>query len=169
KARGMNDTLPIGFAPADGDALPLHTVRRETLGAWRDAQPAGVGAWIDAHAFDATPGTLLPLPGDDCGIAGALVAVGDPLDPFGWSHAPAGLPGGRWRIASQATPQEARALQLCWGLGAYRFDRYKHRPCCPALLAGDHDGATFDILAACVRVRDLVNTPSQDMGPEQPE
>ena len=31
------------------------------------------------------------------------------------------------------------------------------------------DAEAADILAACVRVRDLVNTPTEDMGPDQLE
>ena len=161
--------LPAGFAGDDATAQPLHVVRRETLAAWRAGQSAAVDAWLDAHAFDGAPGTLLPLPGADGGTAGALLGAGDPLDPFSYAHAPGGLPGDAWRVAGNLGDDERRALQLGWGLGAYRFDRYKARPRPPARLAGVHDAATFDVLAACVRVRDLVNTPSQDMGPDELE
>ncbi|HEU4814169.1 MAG TPA: leucyl aminopeptidase family protein, partial [Xanthomonadaceae bacterium] len=162
-------TLPIGFARKDATALPLHLVRRDTMAAWRETQPAPVATWLDAHAFDGTPGTMLPLPGTDGGIAGALLGIGDPLDPYSYAHGPAGLPGDAWRVVGELPGDERAALQLGWGLGAYRFDRYKTRPRGPALLAGTHDKAIFDVLAACVRVRDLVNTPSQDMGPDQLE
>ena len=166
----MNESrLPPGFSGDDAAALPLHLLRRDTLASWRDAQPEAVGAWLDAHGFDAAPGTMLPLPADDGRVAGALLGIGDPLDPFSYAHGPAGLPGDAWRVAGDHSDAERRALQLGWGLGAYRFDRYKARPRGPAKLAGSHDAATFDLLAACVRVRDLVNTPSQDMGPEQLE
>ena len=162
-------SLPPGFAADDAAALPLHLVRRDTLAAWRGTQPASVGTWLDAHAFDGAPGTMLPLPGTDGGIAGALLGIGDPLDPYSYAHGPAGLPGDAWRVAGELPGDERAALQLGWGLGAYRFDRYKTRPRGPASLAGTHDAAIFDVLAACVRVRDLVNTPSQDMGPDQLE
>ena len=161
--------LPPGFAADGATALPLHLVRRDTLAAWRGAQPAAVGTWLEAHAFDGAAGTMLPLPGADGGIAGALLGIGDPLDPYSYAHGPAGLPGDAWRVAGELPDGERAALQLGWGLGAYRFDRYKQRPRGPALLAGAHDAATFDLLAACIRVRDLVNTPSQDMGPDQLE
>ena len=162
-------SLPPGFAGADAPALPLHLVRRDTLAAWRGSQPAPVGTWLDAHAFDGSAGTMLPLPGTDGGIAGALLGIGDPLDPYSYAHAPTGLPGDAWRVAGDLPADERAALQLGWGLGAYRFDRYKSRPRGPATLAGTHDATVFDVLAACVRVRDLVNTPSQDMGPDQLE
>jgi len=62
-------------------------------------------------------------------------------------------------------------LQLGWGLGAYQFDRYRGDPVRhPARLALDEpDSESLQILAAVNRVRDLVNTPTEDMGPEQLE
>src|SRR5690606_5919409 len=68
---------PTGFPRNDVEALPLHLVRRDTLAAWRARQPATTGAWLDAHAFDASPGTMLPLPAADGGIAGSLLGIGD--------------------------------------------------------------------------------------------
>src|SRR5690606_19957004 len=37
------------------------------------------------------------------------------------------------------------------------------------LAAEAFDAETFDLLAACVRVRDLVNTPTEHMGPDELE
>src|SRR3546814_2400854 len=57
------------------------------------------------------------------------------------------------------------------GLGSYRFSRYRKALREPARLVLDdsaHDGWLAQ-LAACCRVRDLVNTPTEDMGPEQLE
>ncbi len=71
--------------------------------------------------------------------------------------------------ATSTTPTR-HAIQLGWGLGAYRYTRYRDAPRAPARLALEAlDDETSDILAACVRVRDLINTPTQDMGPEQLE
>ena len=39
----------------------------------------------------------------------------------------------------------------------------------PRLAAPAFDAETFDLLAACVRVRDLVNTPTEHMGPDELE
>jgi leucyl aminopeptidase len=160
----LPDHLPGGasaaFADAGADALPLHLLRRDTLAGWRGQQPAAVGAWMDAHAFDASPGTVLPLPGADGALAGALTGIGDPLDPFGYAHAPLALPPGRWR---------AEGALADAGQGAYRFDRYKPAPRAPAQLAGAHAPAVFDELAACLRVRELVNTPTEHMGPDELE
>src|SRR5690606_10010149 len=93
----------------------------------------------------------------------------DRLDPCAYAHAPTALPGGDWRPVAAPEPAAARALQLGWGLGAYRFDRYKAGGPAPARLALALDPEVRDVLAACVRVRDMVNTPAQDMGPAELE
>ena len=160
-----------GFAtPAEAAApRPLHLVDKAGFGAWRDAQPAAVQAWLAAHRFDASPGSVLAWAGADGAIAGAVAGTGDALDPFAYAHAPAALPAGDWTLATDLDAEARKALQLGWGLGLYRFDRYKKNTRAVPRLVGDFDDETFAVQAACVRVRDLVNTPTEDMGPEQLE
>ena len=162
----MTDTTTDLFSTDAAAARTLHVVTRDGCAAWRDAQPDAVRAWLEAQAFDAAPGALVLLPGDD-GVAGAAIGIGDPRDPDSYAHAPYGLPEGAWRVTGA---HEADALQLGWGLGAYRFTRYKAAARRPAQLAVDAiDAEIVDLIAATTRVRDLVNTPTEHMGPAQME
>ncbi|RPE79734.1 leucyl aminopeptidase family protein [Vulcaniibacterium tengchongense] len=162
--------LPACFAESAAGALPLHVVARDGLDAWRAALPPAAAAWAQAQGFDAAPATALALPGADGQLAGAAIGVADPLDPAAYGHAPFALPARAFALATPL-PDEARAaLQLGWGLGSYRFERYRKPLRAPAQLhlpAFDEDAAAQ--LAACLRVRDLVNTPTEDMGPDQLE
>ena len=163
-------SLPPGFTTSATDALPLHVVTRDTLPAWRAAQPVATGAWLDAQGFDGAPFSIITLPAADGGIAEALIGVGDVLDPSSYGHAPFGLPARAWTIATELPADVMAALQLGWGLGSYRFDRYRKPLRVPAqLLVKDLEGEAFAQLAACLRVRDLVNTPTEHMGPDQLE
>ena len=162
----MTDTTTDLFSTDAAAARTLHVVTRDGCAAWRDAQPDAVRAWLEAQAFDAAPGSLVLLPGDD-GLAGAAIGIGDPRDPDSYAHAPYALPEGTWRVTGA---HEADALQLGWGLGAYRFTRYKAAARRPAQLAVDAvDAEIVDLIAATTRVRDLVNTPTEHMGPAQME
>ena len=162
-------TLPAGFAPASDTALPLYCIERTGFDVWRAAQLPALGSWIDAQTFTAASGSLLLLPGEN-GIAGAVLGIGDRLDPFSYAHAPFALPPGDWTLASELDADARHALQLGWGLGSYRYIRYKQPLRAPARLCVDApDAETLDLLAACVRVRDLVNTPTEHMGPDQLE
>ncbi len=161
--------LPPGFAAPSAAARPLHVFDKAAFAAWLGAQPDAVRAWLESQQFDAAAGTHALLPGGG-GIAAAILGIGDPLDAYSYAHGPGALPAGDWAPANALDPAHLAALQLGWGLGAYRFARYKAGGRAPAQLALDApDAEVRDVLAACVRVRDLVNTPTQDMGPEQLE
>jgi len=161
--------LPHGFAAASDKSLPLYCIERTGFDAWRKLQLPAHGSWVDAHTFTAASGSLLLLPGEH-GVAGAVLGIGDKLDPMSYAHAPFALPPGDWHLATELEANARAALQLGWGLGAYRFNRYKQPSRTPARLVVDKaDGEVFDQLAACLRVRDLINTPSEHMGPDQLE
>ena len=161
--------IPDCFAPEGTRGLPLYCVERTGFDAWRRLQVPEIGSWIDAHTFTATSGSVLLLPGDG-GIAGAVLGIGDPQDPFSYAHAPLALPPGDWAIAEALDEDARRALHLGWGMGSYRFSRYKAALRAPArLVAGQIDQETLDVLTACLHVRDMVTTPSEHMGPDQLE
>jgi leucyl aminopeptidase len=163
-------TLPQGFAAAPGlQPRPLHLVDRAGFDAWRLRQPPVTQQWLAAHGFDATPGSVLALPGD-AGLAGAVLAVGDRLDPWSYAPAPMALPAGDWQVDGALDADVRRALHLGWGIGAYRYTRFRAAPRPPARLVLDAiDDETLALIAACERVRELVNTPTEHMGPEQLE
>ena len=165
-------TLPTGFAaPVDGvTPRPLHVIAREHFPAWRDAQSPAVQAWLAAHRFDASPGTVLAWSGAGGGIDGGVIGIGDALDPYAYAHAPLALPTGDWHLGHTIDAEALKALQLGWGLGCYRYTRYKPSTRQPSRLVSDaFDAETMDVLAACVRARDLVNTPTEHMGPDELE
>ena len=163
-------TFPPGLiAPGAGSPRPLHLLDRDTLPDWAAQQPESIRQWLQAHAFDAAPGSWLTLPGDGDGEPGAILGLGDRNDPFSYAHGPFALPAGDWQPSQAPDEGVLAALVVGWGLGSYRFDRYKTPPRAAARLAVDVDDDSLAVIAACRRVRDLVNTPTQDMGPDELE
>ena len=162
-------TLPPGYTPDSAAALPLHVVAKSGFAAWLATQPPAVQAWLAAQRFDAGAGSLQSWADAEGRVAGAVLGVEDALDPYAYAHAPRTLPAGDWHAIGLPDADALRALQLGWGLGLYRFDRYKTGKPVPTRLAGDIDAEGLDLLAACVRVRDLVNTPTEHMGPDELE
>jgi len=163
-------TLPQGFASAPGiQPRPLTLLARKEFDTWQQQQPPALRQWSAANAFDASPGSLLVLPGD-AGIAGAVLGIGDPLDPSSYAFAPNALPAGDWQVDHALDADVRAALQLGWGLGAYRYTRFRNPARAPARLVLDAiDDEVADVLAACLRVRELINTPTEHMGPDQLE
>ena len=170
-------SLPACFASADqaANALRLVVLDRATFPAWLAAQPAPVQAWLNAQGFNATAGTQQLLPHADGEPAFVAVGIGDANDPFALAHLPALLPA-QWvyRLdADSPVKVDPALLLLGWGLGAYRFERYLKTPKKSARLliedAGVENTEAFALLKASTLVRDLVNTPTEHMGPDELE
>ena len=164
--------LPASFAPVDAPAVPLHLVDAARFPAWQDAQTPRVRAWVAAHGFKGDPLTFLVLPGEDGAPEAAVAGIGDPQDPLAIGHLPLLLPALAFRLAADspvAMPAD-RAL-LGWGLGAYRFARYLKSVKPTATLAIDAaaQAEALAVLQASLRARDLINTPTEHMGPDELE
>ncbi|MCC5094489.1 MULTISPECIES: leucyl aminopeptidase family protein [Xanthomonas] len=158
-----------GFTDPSAAALPLHVLDREGFASWCADQPTQVLAWAQAQRFDAAPGSVLLLPGEQ-GLAGAVLGIGDRADAYAYAYAPMALPpASRWVLATPLNEAEQALLQLGWGLGAYRFARYRKVPRAPAELAAAPSAHTRALIEACLQVRDWVNTPTEDMGPQHLE
>ncbi len=162
-------TLPTGFSNEATHALPLHLVDRAQYPAWLESQPEAIRGWLRGQNFNGGAHTVALLPGSE-GLAGAVIGVGDRGDAYSYAHAPHALPEGSvWQLASPLADDEQALLQLGWGLGSYRFDRYRKRNRQPAQLLAAPQGEVAELIRASLRVRDWVNTPSEDMGPQHLE
>ncbi len=125
--------------------------------------------WAKANGFAGEEGKLLVLPGDGGGIGGALFGVAETRD--GFSPLATGalarqLPEGEWRFAEPPVETELAALGLM--LGGYSFSRYrkaKDRDIDFVLPEAVDAAAVKRWAAAVFLVRDLINTPTSDMGP----
>ena len=90
------------------------------------------------------------------------------LDLWTLAHLPLALPVGSYRLETPLDPADATALALGWAIGSYQFTRYKAAARAPArlVLPDGADAAEVARLARAVAlVRDLVNTPAEDLGP----
>ncbi len=153
-------------------AVPLHAVRASELKALAARLPKRQAAWLKAAGFSAKEGELLLLPGTDARLAGAVLGLGRGHDPLALAQFSESLPEGTYRLGH--VPQEfagARAA-LAWILGTYSFSvaRREKRKTARARLVlpqGADGGDITRIAEGVFLARDLVNMPSNDMGPEE--
>ncbi|EIL96570.1 leucyl aminopeptidase, partial [Rhodanobacter denitrificans] len=94
----------------------------------------------------------------------------DPREPLAALAAlPCRLPEASYHLADEGVLADPVQAALGWALGAYQFTRYRKAKRAPARLAVRT--AELQQLAPLVEatalVRDLVNTPTEHMGPEQ--
>ena len=92
------------------------------------------------------------------------------IDPFRPGQLSGLLPPGTYRFAN--APHDARLAALSFALGAYQFSRYRKAEARNVRLVVP-DGVDGDDLTRIVEgvtlARDLINTPSNDMGPDELE
>jgi len=159
--------VPIWLAPQNG---------------WKTAlahlAPAHM-AWLEANGFDGSARRHVMLPGAGGAIEGVVLGVGTPdgANPAVATAVNLGalapvLPAGTYYLGDVAACDPTMTA-IAWGLGAYAFRRYKAN--------GARKGAVFvmpetaDAKHAMAAVegiwlgRDLINTPSNDMGPGELE
>ncbi|MEM9216739.1 MAG: leucyl aminopeptidase family protein [Cyanobacteria bacterium P01_F01_bin.150] len=167
------------------DSIPIRFVYANQLNAEYGTQ----APWLEACRFAATAGSYCLLPGE-YGVSSVLVGRPDTFDTWTLGSLSTSLPPQRYHLADRFTAAEATKLCLGWKLGQYRFTKYKQSnsqpgsinqsnnrdnsntfPIQPELVYPDNvdqdyiDAATEGIYL----VRDLVNTPPNDMGPAELE
>ncbi|MDO8878328.1 MAG: leucyl aminopeptidase family protein [Pseudolabrys sp.] len=130
-------------------------------------------AFAAAAGFEAKPGKLLLLPKLDGGLAGVLFGIeapGGTIDPFRPGQLVNTLPAGIYRFAN--APHDTRMAALAFAIGAYQFTRYRKGDASQVRLTVPDgiDGEDVSRIAEGVCLaRDLINTPSNDMGPAELE
>src|SRR5262245_34541275 len=174
-------TFPLArvLAPADSKepSIPIWLAREA---GWLRTAPlsAAQKTWAEAQGARAGGGLRhVLLPGPEGRLAGAVLWLdaekrGRPERPeLAIGHLSRVLPTGLYHLADDALDRELATV--AWGLGAYRFRRYK---------SGEGEGSARlrlptgadatraqSILEGMWLGRDLINTPAGDLGPQELE
>jgi len=162
---------PFETAPA-ASSIPIYFATKSTWAGIARELPAQAQQFALANDFTAKPGKLLTLPSPDGKIAQVIFGLEDETsksrDLFRPGALPGLLPPGVYRFAN--APHDARLATLAFALGCYRFGRYRkaEQPDVRLVPPDGIDIADINRMAeAASLARDLINTPSNDMGPEE--
>lgn len=157
-----------------GSAVPIWFVHAGNYRSVRSELSAAASAFADATGFEPNPGRYAFVPEGAGQSAAALFGIESPQeavkDTFLPGRLPEVLPEGIYRFAN--APHDERLAALAFALGAYRFSRYR-KPESKKLglvLPAGVDGVELSRIGEGVELaRDLINTPSNDMGPKELE
>jgi leucyl aminopeptidase len=155
-------------------AVPILFVTAKTFGEATKILDEREHVFVRAAGFEPKAGRHLLVPAPDGKLAGILFGLENADDPVKDLFRPgqlAGvLPSGTYRFGN--APHDARLAALAIALGTYQFVRYrKADPRAIKLVVPDGvDGEDLSRIAEAVTLcRDLINTPSNDMGPAELE
>jgi leucyl aminopeptidase len=162
--------LPAGRSRG---AIPIVPVTRQSWPAVERGLAKAARTWLKASGFAGGAGKHALLPDSSGKVERVFYGIADAAkaaDPFEFARLARVLPEADYRIAGELP--DSRNAVLGWVLESYRFERYRSpaspsaRLVCPA----DVDrAAVLRAASAHFLVRDLVNTPSLDMGPDELE
>jgi leucyl aminopeptidase len=165
------------FAGADkvADAIPIHGVRNAAELETIEGLTAAQTAWARANNFSGRAKTHIVLPGANGAPTAVLFGLGsaDAGEPCGpadllLGELPGQLPTGTYTLGANWSNSELACV--AWGLGSYRFRRYKSKPAGeqPRLaLSAELDADKIQRTTDSIWLgRDLINTPANDMGPD---
>jgi leucyl aminopeptidase len=184
----MTEKNPGPSALSPTDVLVPHDTAGPSTPIWlvSDQQPLArqpeidetAKRWLERARFTSAAKKQALFPGQAGALAGVVLgqgngAAGDPSGPSELllGQLAASLPEGLYHLAHD-TPHATLAT-VAWGLGAYRFRRYKSAPgeTPPRLkvAAGLDYQAIVNQVGAVWKGRDLINTPASDLAPEHLE
>jgi leucyl aminopeptidase len=125
-------------------------------------------AGLAAAGFAGREGELMAITAGGA-VTAWVLGLGEGHDPFAAAVFAEKLPDGVYRLDQAPRRQGGEAAVLGWLLGGYSFTRYKKpKARQPRLVVPEGvDGAEIGRIAAAVFLaRDLINTPANDLGPD---
>ena len=151
-------------------AIEIHVVDKTTVDDWLKGLSSAQRLALAAQKFEGAGGETAIIPNGDSWFAVGGVANVNALSSWCLAKLAEVLPGGTYRLADR---DPGKAMHG-WVTAQYRFDRYRSevKATEPRILLTGQVKAIEPALAeakAVARVRDLVNTPAEDMGPAQIE
>ena len=155
--------------PARG-SVPLHLADRATFETLAAGLDATTRRWLQTLNFSGAPDTHALVPAGDGSLGAVWAGVRDASHPWALSALPRQLPASAYHLAEPGLALDEAAAAFSWELGAYTFDLYKAAPREAARLHLPPTAATrraLIVAAAVSATRDLVNTPSEHMGPAE--
>ncbi len=158
------------FTYQSARTIPITSILPAQWPSWLKQQSQMTQQWAQAINFIAKPGNYALLPGKEGQLQRVLLLRHDALDFWSFGLLPSVLPEGHYHIEDSCEETLQCQFALAWGLGAYEFTPYKAstRPLAQLLLTSEKQKTLLIAKVKSIyRVRDLINTPTNDMGPAE--
>ncbi|MCF8474884.1 MAG: leucyl aminopeptidase family protein [Emcibacter sp.] len=155
-------------------AIPIHIISPDTIEQWIETLDPLQSKWVRNNHFKADKNEILTLSNVDGDISAVAMGIGANDENFlsvstdPWLLAPLikKIPQGTYRLVGE---ENMKLPAIGWALAQYQFDRYMNKKSDQRLLLALQDeqqkAEAETIINAIILVRDLINTPTCDMGP----
>jgi leucyl aminopeptidase len=149
-------------------SIPVSIILQKDFPAWLKKQESHVKNWLESNGFRGESGNTSLIP-DVSGKLERVIYCASDMNGF-WSVGglPLTLPEGIYSLDVAEGDYQRHAI--AWGLGAYQFKRYKkplRKPAVLVLPKKMNQETVLNIVESIYLVRDLINTPADDLGPTE--
>lgn len=158
------------FTKTDKNAILITPILVENFEAWLAKQNEITKNWLAVNKFTAKPDAFSLLPDATGKLAQVIIILKNADDFWGFGSLATALPVGVYQIDTVVAPKILQRIAIAWGLGAYQFTRYKKaiKPIAQLFIPATVDSDVVEnTVSAIYWVRDLINTPTEHMGPAE--
>lgn len=157
------------FSSNHANAVKLYLFKQEDVESGLAMVPLEVSKFARGQKFTGAAGQYVCVPNADGELSYVLGGVGDGSNPLAVAQISGGLIEADYTLENMPKDWRFDWVAAGWVDGAYRFDRYLSSEDKPPRLVIPDDADADDLQReadAVQMVRDLVNTPPDDMGPD---
>jgi len=154
---------------ATGTTINIQVVASAQLDTWLQQASGFTKNWVASLKLNLKKNQVVFLPTKTGSIDSVLAILTDLNNLWEYACIPKALTSGEYVIDTQGLSAEQYSLAvLAWGLANYQFQRYTSSlPAKPVLIIDlQAYKQSLSMFKAISLVRDLINTPTEDMGPE---
>ena len=155
--------------------IRVHAVLKSDLERFLGARPPEESKWLNAIGFAAKDGELALIP-DGTRLGSAVLGLGTGRDPHALALFSERLPPGIYALGDVPEAFAGPRAAYAWAIGTYSFDRYRavkkgaRKEAARLVIPSGVDAEAVSRIADGVFfARDLINTPANDMGPQELE
>ncbi|MFI4999823.1 MAG: leucyl aminopeptidase family protein [Reyranellales bacterium] len=162
--------MSLPFVDRSSSALPVQFVSQPKWRSWLKEQSTPRRGWLESLGHGGAAGELTVLPGRDGKAAGAVLVLSAKPTLWDFGALASRLPPGIWKLGDTA-PISPTDTAVAIGLGVWRFERYRAKKAkTGARIVWPHGAdkaRATAMIEAMSMARDLITTPSSDMGPAE--
>lgn len=153
-------------------SIAITLVSTSELESWKKSLTEPQTNWLEENQFKAAAGETLVFSDQNGSIGNVVAGTGkEEYDPWLFSQIAGALPKGFYHLETTLDDMDADIAAFGWAMADYKFDHYlKEKSQTKAILSvpGNCDlSYVSSVVRGTTLARDLVNTPTCDMGPPE--
>lgn len=158
------------YTSSSEKSIPITPVIADQFNQWLEQQAEHTKNWLQSIKFIAKPETFALIPNGQGHLTQVIFVIKDKKDFWSFGLLPMALPENSYRIELISDNPLLEKISIAWGLGAYQFTPYKiaNKTIAQLVIV---EKINYQLIENTIKstylVRDLINTPTEDMGPEQ--